>query len=214
MSKFSGNRLLQSFLNGRNLRFRKYFLDNPATKELLPRVRVNRDSAQFWQFIKHKFGTYAERRSFMWKEMNPLLEYCESKQVFPAEKSIIEVLQKFDICYRATSLPWNRGWAAASVRVRTCCGALAALRNCTARWGELLSEKIKSVLNVIFPNIAFQNWTELDFKIFCFECVYSIYQFRNFLFIQSPYVMEQISSISHVSHGQTGPVQISGNHVF
>jgi len=78
-------------------RLRKYFLDNPVTKELVPRwIRVNRDSAQFWQFIKHKFGTYAERRSFIWEEMNPLVEYCESMQVFPAEKSISEVLQKFD----------------------------------------------------------------------------------------------------------------------
>lgn len=79
------------------VRLRKYFLNNPATKELVPRwIRVNRDTTQFWQFIKHKFGTYAERRSFIWEEMNPLLEYCESKQEFPAEKSISEVLQKLD----------------------------------------------------------------------------------------------------------------------
>ena len=79
------------------VQLRKYFLDNPATKELIPRwVRVNRDSAQYWQFIKHKFPTYAERRGFIWEEMNPLLEYCESAQILPAEKSISEVLQKFD----------------------------------------------------------------------------------------------------------------------
>ena len=76
---------------------RKYFLENTATKDLLPRwVRTNRNSSQFWQFIKHKFGTYAERRNFIWEEMNPLLEFTESKQTFPAEKSISEVLQKFD----------------------------------------------------------------------------------------------------------------------
>ncbi len=58
---------------------RKYFLDNPVTKELLPRwIRTNRNGSQFWQFIKHKFGTYAERRTFIWEEMNPLLELCES----------------------------------------------------------------------------------------------------------------------------------------
>jgi len=76
---------------------RKYFLDNPVTKDLLPRwVRTNRNTGQFWQFIKQKFGTYAERRTFIWEEMNPLLEFCESKQTFPAEKSISEVLEKFD----------------------------------------------------------------------------------------------------------------------
>tara|TARA_B100001964_G_C13985775_1_gene488324 strand:+ start:303 stop:644 length:342 start_codon:yes stop_codon:yes gene_type:complete len=73
---------------------RKYFLDNPVTKELLPRwIRTNRNGSQFWQFIKHKFGTYAERRTFIWEEMNPLLELCESNQSFPAEKSISEILQ-------------------------------------------------------------------------------------------------------------------------
>jgi hypothetical protein len=76
---------------------RKYFLDNPVTKELLPSwVRTNRTLNQFWQFIKYKFGTYLERRSFIWEEMNPLLEFCESKQTFPAEKAISDVLEKID----------------------------------------------------------------------------------------------------------------------
>jgi len=79
------------------IRLRKYFLDNPVTKELLPSwVRTNRNTGQFWQFIKHKFGTYVERRAFIWEEMNPLLEFCESKQTFPAEKTISQVLEKFD----------------------------------------------------------------------------------------------------------------------
>lgn len=76
---------------------RKHFLDNPVTKKLLPKwIITNRNTSQFWQFIKHKFDTYAERRTFIWEEMNPLLELCESSQSFPAEKSISEVLQKFD----------------------------------------------------------------------------------------------------------------------
>jgi len=76
---------------------RNYFLDNPSTKDLVPRwIRVNRNTSQFWQFIKNKFDKYAERRSFIWEEMNHLLEYCETKQAFPAEKSISDVLQKFD----------------------------------------------------------------------------------------------------------------------
>jgi Abortive infection C-terminus len=79
------------------IKLRKYFLDNPTTKDLIPRwVRVNRNTNQFWQFIKHEFSTYAERRNFIWKEMNSLLEYCESLQSFPAEKNISEVLQNFD----------------------------------------------------------------------------------------------------------------------
>jgi hypothetical protein len=79
------------------INLRKYFLDNPVTKELLPSwIRTNRSTGQFWQFIKHKFGSYAERRTFIWNEMNPLLEFCESKQTFPAEKTISEIFEKFD----------------------------------------------------------------------------------------------------------------------
>lgn len=76
---------------------RQYFLNNPSTKDLVPRwIRVNRNASQFWQFIKREFSTYADRRNFIWEEMNPLLEYCETKQAFPAEKTISDVLQKFD----------------------------------------------------------------------------------------------------------------------
>ncbi len=79
------------------VQLRKYFLENPSTKDLVPRwVRVNRNTSQFWQFIKFEFSTYAERRRFIWDEMNPLLDYCETKQSFPPEKSISDVLQNFD----------------------------------------------------------------------------------------------------------------------
>lgn len=79
------------------INLRKYFLDNPTTKYLLPSwVRTNRNTSQFWQFIKNEFSTYAERRSFIWEKMNPLLDYCESNQSFPAEKTISEVLKNFD----------------------------------------------------------------------------------------------------------------------
>lgn len=76
---------------------RRHFLDNPHTEDLMPRwIRVNRDLSQFWQFIKNKYSTYAERRSFIWEELYPLMEYCENQQAFPAEKSITEMLKNFD----------------------------------------------------------------------------------------------------------------------
>jgi hypothetical protein len=79
------------------VQLRKHFLEKADTEDLLPRwIRVNRNASQFWQFIKQKFSTYAERRSFVWEEMNPLLEYCETRQSLPAEKTISDVLQKFD----------------------------------------------------------------------------------------------------------------------
>lgn len=45
---------------------------------LLPRfVHTSRDLDQFWQFIKSKFPTYAERRQFLWDEFRPALEAAE-----------------------------------------------------------------------------------------------------------------------------------------
>jgi hypothetical protein len=76
---------------------RKYFLDNPITKTLVPRwLKTNRDPSQFWQFIKNKFGTYAERRDFLRSELELLLSFLESKETFPAQQSISEVLSNFD----------------------------------------------------------------------------------------------------------------------
>jgi len=76
---------------------RKYFLDSSTANNLVPRwVRVCRNLTQFWNFIKGKFDTYAERREFIWKEFEPLLAFLEGKQTFPPEKFISEQLEKFD----------------------------------------------------------------------------------------------------------------------
>lgn len=79
------------------IQLRKYFLDNSDTKELLPSwIRTSRSINLFWQFIKHKFSHYDERRHFIWSEMEPLLDYCEFQNKTPSEKSITEVLERFD----------------------------------------------------------------------------------------------------------------------
>jgi hypothetical protein len=79
------------------LLMRQMLISNPNYAELLPRwVKTNRNLDQFWQYIKNKFPTYAERRQFLYDEINPLLEYLENKQTLPAAKSIDEVLSKFD----------------------------------------------------------------------------------------------------------------------
>ena len=85
-------------IDGGHYRFlRKHFLDNFHTKSLMPVwIKTNRDDQQFWQFIKTKFPTYEERRNFLKDELAPLLNYLESKESFPAEKSISEALLRFD----------------------------------------------------------------------------------------------------------------------
>lgn len=76
---------------------RTYFLKNPNIKDLLPScVRTNRNLSQFWVFIKYKFPTYAERRSFIWSEFSPLLDHLESKQASPAQDSINKGLKRLD----------------------------------------------------------------------------------------------------------------------
>ena len=93
---------------------RHHFLNNPDTKKLVPDwIRVNRTQPQFWNFIKYKFSTYRERRDFVWEELSPLLDYCESNRKFPAQKSISEVIQKFD----ETGI--NKAWRKALERKST-----------------------------------------------------------------------------------------------
>lgn len=76
---------------------RRHFVDQAETKNILPSfVRTNRSLAQFWQFIKYKFGHYAERRDFIYTEFIPLLDYLEGKTSAPADTSISVALRKFD----------------------------------------------------------------------------------------------------------------------
>ena len=76
---------------------RQYFLDKPDFKSSVPSwIRVNRNLAQFWQYIKFKFPTYAERRNFIWSEFMPLLEYLETGAKTPADQTVSEVLKRFN----------------------------------------------------------------------------------------------------------------------
>lgn len=76
---------------------RQYFLDNTDTKLLLPKwVRANRDLSQFWQFIRLKFPTYAERRTFIWNDFSHLLDFFETGYKTPSDQTISEVLSRFD----------------------------------------------------------------------------------------------------------------------
>jgi len=76
---------------------RSYFSSDPNTRKLLPKsIITNRDTTQFWQFIKKRFSTYEERRVFIWNDFKSLLEYLESKASNPSEQSITDTLEKFD----------------------------------------------------------------------------------------------------------------------
>ena len=77
--------------------FRRSLMGNPNVSDLLPRfVRTNRDTDQFWNFIKQKFPTYQERREFLWGEFGPILDFLENQVESPSHDYISEVLQDFD----------------------------------------------------------------------------------------------------------------------
>lgn len=58
-------------------------------EKMLPRcVHVCRDLSEFWDFIKPKFGTYAERREYLRKEFDPLLTMLETEFHTPSDAAI------------------------------------------------------------------------------------------------------------------------------
>jgi hypothetical protein len=78
-------------------RLRQVVLSQGALEALAPRfLRTCRNLGQFWQFIKHKFGTYAERRSYLWDEFRPLLETLERGGLSPSDQIVSVVIEKFD----------------------------------------------------------------------------------------------------------------------
>lgn len=86
--------------SGRDVEYtelRRYFQQNANTSALLPPfVKANRETFQFWQFIKGAYGTYAERGSFIYEQFQPLLDYLEGKIAIPSDNSISTTMRAFD----------------------------------------------------------------------------------------------------------------------
>jgi predicted nucleotide-binding protein len=51
--------------------------DNEISKQLPPWLKLHRDLESFWGFIQPKFGTYAERRTYISQQFTPLLDALE-----------------------------------------------------------------------------------------------------------------------------------------
>src|SRR5258708_1966490 len=81
-------------------RLRGEILNISEIKDLLPQfLHTNRTTGQFWQFIKFKFPTYAERRKFIWDEFTQALDHVEGKRQGIAEKNISAKIDKFSQSY-------------------------------------------------------------------------------------------------------------------
>jgi hypothetical protein len=84
---------------------RRELTELPQIKDRLPRfVRTCRSRDQFWQFIKQKFGTYAERRKFLWDEFRPLLDSLEGAT--PITTADAELLSRLSL--DAVNAVWQR----------------------------------------------------------------------------------------------------------
>ncbi len=76
---------------------RMHFNESQQYKDLLPSfVRTNRSIPQFWQFIKGEYSSYAERRTFIWDQFLPLIDFLEGKNKAPADDDISNVLRSFN----------------------------------------------------------------------------------------------------------------------
>jgi hypothetical protein len=79
------------------MRLREEIINDGRVKGKIPDIiRRYRDRGQFWQFIKHKFHTYHERREYIWQEIRPLIVYLEAQDRSPGVQPITEALVNFD----------------------------------------------------------------------------------------------------------------------
>lgn len=95
--------ILLSFCTGGHKNDREYkelrseLMTNATLRDLLPAwLRTHRSLDEFWPFIKHKFGSYAERRHFLAQEFDPVLSYLETGHANPASESVSQRLKSLE----------------------------------------------------------------------------------------------------------------------
>ncbi|MCH7807832.1 MAG: abortive infection family protein [Planctomycetes bacterium] len=76
---------------------RKKLIYSSRFKAKLPRfVRTCGDLDQFWAFIKAKFGSYDERRAYIWSEFRPLLDMLDGEHSAPGDDAVSAALTMID----------------------------------------------------------------------------------------------------------------------
>jgi hypothetical protein len=80
---------------------RRELLTHPILSEMMPDfVRRYPDLRQFWPFIKRKYGTYGERREFIWNEFAKVVTFVEGLEPgAPGDPNVSEMLKEFDEAY-------------------------------------------------------------------------------------------------------------------
>lgn len=85
--------------DGEYRKLRLELLRDSAIRERLPQFVRNCDElSKFWGFIKAEFGTYQERRMFIWEEFGSLIASLEQNIIVaqPADDDISAILINFD----------------------------------------------------------------------------------------------------------------------
>lgn len=78
-------------------RLRQVVLAQAGLEPIAPRfLRTSRSLGQFWQFIKGKYGTYAERRTYLWDEFRPMLDLLERGALAPSDQIVTVAIERFD----------------------------------------------------------------------------------------------------------------------
>jgi hypothetical protein len=76
---------------------RQAVIADPSLATMIPRfVKTSRSLGQFWQFIKGKYPSYAERRTYIWDHFRPLLDYAEKGGSSPADHVVTGAIERFD----------------------------------------------------------------------------------------------------------------------
>ena len=87
-----GNTTAEDYQTGRD-----EVVNHPLLKDIAPGfLRTCRTPGEFWQFIKHKYPTYAERRQYLWDEFRPMFERIDGSKATPADQGVSTALEKFD----------------------------------------------------------------------------------------------------------------------
>lgn len=157
--------------NSEYSRLRQIFISDPTLEPLLPRfVRTCRNLSQFWEFIKHKFGTYRERRVYIWSEFSPILDQLE-KGTTPSDKSVSDVLETFDAAH--VHSVWSKALdrrqvdpegaiTMARTLLETVCKHILDESGIAYKQGEDLPKLYRKTAEIL--NIAPSNHTEQIFK--------------------------------------------------
>jgi hypothetical protein len=80
-------------------RLRLELLRDSKVRNLLPQfVKICNELPKFWGFIKQEFGSYPERRNFIWREFGSLITALEQDLIAaqPADDDISAILSDFD----------------------------------------------------------------------------------------------------------------------